>query len=55
MVCNCFTVKSVFTPKQVLLTYKIRHYSSQVFTDKLVPISKNTLYLFYLTVSVNLQ
>ena len=45
MVYNCFTVKSVFIPKQLLLTYKIRHYSFQVFTDKLVPISKNTVSL----------
>ena len=54
MVYNCFTVKSVFIPKQLLLTYKIRHNSFQVFTDKLVPISKNTVSL-PLTVSVNLQ
>ena len=45
MVYNCFTVKPVFIPKQLLLTYKIRHYSFQVFTDKLVPISKNTVSL----------
>ena len=38
MVYNCFTVKSVFIPKQLLLTYKIRHYSFQVFTDKFVRI-----------------
>ena len=45
MVYNCFTVKSVFIPKQLLLTYKIRHYSFQVLTDKLVPIRKNTVSL----------
>ena len=28
-----------------MLTYKIRHYRFQVFTDKLVPIRKNTLSL----------
>ena len=48
MVYNCFTVKSVFIPKQLLLTYKIRHYSFQVFTGKLVE-SVKIQYLFHLT------